>query len=103
MTVLQTNLLLAIVAMCAAMTCTGCGSSDASAEAGGEVSQASAGISPQKFADAVHSVMMADRTVYARHVVTRLKKQGSASACCRNRYWVCGSGPRGRVWSASTG
>ena len=33
------------------------------------------GISPQKFADAVHAVMMADRTVYATHVVTRLKKQ----------------------------
>ena len=33
------------------------------------------GISPEKFADAVHAVMMADRTVYATHVVTRLKKQ----------------------------
>ena len=34
-----------------------------------------AGISPQKFSDAVHAVMMADRTVYAKKVVTRLKKQ----------------------------
>ncbi|MDA0921600.1 MAG: DUF3365 domain-containing protein [Planctomycetota bacterium] len=34
-----------------------------------------AGISPQKFSDAVHAVMMADRTVYAKQVVTRLKKQ----------------------------
>lgn len=34
-----------------------------------------AGISPEKFADGVHAVMMADRTVYAKHVVTRLKKQ----------------------------
>lgn len=33
------------------------------------------GITPKKFADAVHAVMMADRTVYATHVVTRLKKQ----------------------------
>ena len=31
----------------------------------------------QTFADAVHSVMMADRTVYATHVVTRLKKQNA--------------------------
>lgn len=33
------------------------------------------GISPEKFADGVHAVMMADRTVYAKHVVTRLKAQ----------------------------
>lgn len=35
------------------------------------------GISPRKFADAVHAVMMADRTVYAKQVVTRLKKESS--------------------------
>ena len=34
-----------------------------------------AGIEPKKFADAVHAVMRADRTVYAKHVVTRLKSQ----------------------------
>lgn len=33
------------------------------------------GITPQAFADGVHAVMMADRTVYAKHVVTRLKQQ----------------------------
>jgi hypothetical protein len=33
------------------------------------------GITPKAFADAVHAVMMADRTVYATHVVTQLKKQ----------------------------
>ena len=38
-------------------------------------SPTTAGISPQKFSDAVHAVMMADRTVYAKQVVTRLKKQ----------------------------
>lgn len=37
--------------------------------------ESSGGISPKKFADAVHAVMMADRTVYAKHVVTRLKEQ----------------------------
>lgn len=51
----------------------GCGSSEASSSPSG----GSAGISPQKFADAVHAVMMADRTVYASQVVTRLKKQDS--------------------------
>jgi|GEM_PF-1345016 len=51
------------------VTFTGCGS----APAGGAAS--SGGISPEKFADGVHAVMMADRTVYAKHVVTRLKKQ----------------------------
>ena len=33
------------------------------------------GISYQAFTDAVHAVMMADRTVYAKKVVTRLQKQ----------------------------
>jgi hypothetical protein len=33
------------------------------------------GISPRKFVDAVHAVMMADRTVYAQKVVTRLQQQ----------------------------
>ncbi|MEM6654728.1 MAG: DUF3365 domain-containing protein [Planctomycetota bacterium] len=42
---------------------------------GGSVAAAPAGISPEKFADGVHAVMVADRTVYAKHVVTRLKKQ----------------------------
>lgn len=36
---------------------------------------ATGGITPEKFADGVHAVMMADRTVYARDVVTRLKDQ----------------------------
>ncbi len=45
---------------------TGCGS---------PAGAAPGGISPEKFADGVHAVMMADRTVYAKHVVTRLKKQ----------------------------
>lgn len=52
---------------------TGCGGS-APAVASSETPQP-AGIPYQKFADAVHAVMVADRTVYATHVVTRLKKQ----------------------------
>jgi len=33
------------------------------------------GISPQKFADAVHSVMKADRTIYTKKVVNRLQNE----------------------------
>ncbi len=36
---------------------------------------APAGISPQKFADAVHAVMNADRAVYTKKVVNRLQNQ----------------------------
>ena len=43
------------------------------------------GITPQKFADGVHAVMMADRTVYAKHVVTNLKKQKSNVTA--DEYW----------------
>lgn len=46
-----------------------------SAGCGGSASATPAGVSPEKFADGVHAVMMADRTVYATHVVTRLKSQ----------------------------
>ena len=57
---------LAIVVGAAGVMTTGCGSPAAAGPAG---------VSPEKFADGVHAVMMADRTVYAKHVVTRLKKQ----------------------------
>lgn len=58
-----------------AISAIGCGgASTPPAEASSPVA---AGISPQKFSDAVHAVMMADRTVYAKHVVTRLKKQNA--------------------------
>lgn len=43
------------------------------------------GISPQQFADGVHAVMMADRTVYATHVVTNLKKQKAPVKA--DEYW----------------
>lgn len=46
----------------------GCSQSEAS-------STPSGGITAKQFADGVHAVMMADRTVYATHVVTNLKKQ----------------------------
>ncbi|MEN1678945.1 MAG: DUF3365 domain-containing protein [Planctomycetota bacterium] len=44
---------------------------------GGSASATPGAITPDKFADGVHAVMMADRTVYAKHVVTRLKAQGA--------------------------
>ena len=62
----------------------GCGNKPAAPEASSD-SPAPGGISPQKFADAVHAVMMADRTVYARHVVTRLKKQDAPVS--PSEYW----------------
>ncbi|QDT65187.1 Tll0287-like domain-containing protein [Calycomorphotria hydatis] len=49
----------------------GCGQAPPTEEA----TSISTGITPQEFTDAVHAVMMADRTVYAKQVVTRLKKQ----------------------------
>lgn len=63
---------LALACTPVAMSLVGCGSSSASSPP-----VAGSGISPQKFADAVHAVMMADRTVYASQVVTRLKKEDS--------------------------
>lgn len=52
-----------------------------------------AGVSPEKFADGVHAVMMADRTVYAKHVVTRLKSQEAPVK--PDEYW--------EKWSAESG
>ncbi len=45
----------------------------------------SSGISPKQFANAVYAVMKADRTVYAKHVVTRLKKAESETK--PSEYW----------------
>lgn len=66
---LLSTLLFSTGAALALTTLSGCGD-DAPA-----ATETPAGITPEKFSDAVHAVMMADRTVYARHVVTRLKKQ----------------------------
>ena len=57
---------------------TGCSKSEASSTPTG-------GITPRQFADGVHAVMMADRTVYATHVVTNLKKQDSPVTA--DEYW----------------
>ena len=64
----------AAIALCAvAIPLAGCGGADTPAAASAQ--PAAAGITPRAFADAVHAVMMADRTVYAKQVVTRLKSQ----------------------------
>ncbi|MFK8112144.1 MAG: DUF3365 domain-containing protein [Rubripirellula sp.] len=61
------------------VTFSGCtSSSEASSVPGGN-------ITPQQFADGVHAVMMADRTVYAKHVVTNLKKQKAPVTA--DEYW----------------
>ena len=59
------------------LTLSGCsGNAEASSDGG---------ITPQQFADGVHAVMMADRTVYAKHVVTNLKKQDAPVTA--DEYW----------------
>tara|TARA_R110002049_G_scaffold4601_5_gene32333 strand:+ start:470485 stop:471135 length:651 start_codon:yes stop_codon:yes gene_type:complete len=67
-----------IALVCLALS--GCGGSPAEASA-----TAPGGITPKQFADGVHAVMMADRTVYATHVVTNLKKQNSPVTA--DEYW----------------
>ncbi len=64
------------------LTSAGCGDPAATAASG---TPAAGGITPKKFSDAVHAVMMADRTVYAKHVVTNLKKQESPVSA--SEYW----------------
>ena len=66
-----------IVAATLVMT-PGCSPSEAAATPMG-------GITPRQFADGVHAVMMADRTVYAKHVVTNLKKQDAPVTA--DEYW----------------
>lgn len=57
------------IAVCfLAVSCSGGGSSTASAPV------AAAGIAPEIVADYVHTVMAADRTAYTKHVVNRLKR-----------------------------
>lgn len=60
----------------------GCGDG---ANASSTPTAASGGVPYQNFADAVHAVMMADRTVYAQKVVTRLKKQDAPVT--PSEYW----------------
>ena len=41
---------------------------------GGSQTQAAAGIAPELVVDYIHTVLLADRTAYTKHVVNRLKK-----------------------------
>ena len=75
---LVTSLLICVALAAYVAMMTGCSKSEAS-------STPVASITPQKFADGVHAVMMADRTVYAKHVVTNLKKQDSPVTA--DEYW----------------
>lgn len=63
----------------------GCNSSEAESPPEAPPAEVS-GISPKAFVDAVHAVMMADRTVYAKQVVTRLKKQEAPVK--PSEYWM---------------
>lgn len=58
--------LIAVALAGSALTLAGCGEEKSAS--------ASAGISPQKMADALHAVMEADRAVYTKKVVNRLVK-----------------------------
>ena len=80
--------LLALLVAAAAVVAvaSGCGNSNASSTESSSSEAAPTGISPQRFADAVHAVMMADRTVYAKHIVTRLKEEGSTVSA--SEYWA---------------
>ena len=76
----------ALLGLCSlAFYLTGCGGSAESSVKVPTGAAASSGISPQKFSDAVHAVMMADRTVYAKKVVTRLKAQDASVT--PSEYW----------------
>ncbi|EMI43342.1 putative secreted protein [Rhodopirellula sp. SWK7] len=66
-------------------TTTGCGGNTTATASATPSPPAETGIPYQKFADAVHAVMMADRTVYASKVVTRLKKQDAPVT--PSEYW----------------
>ena len=82
---LFTPVLIAVVGSCMSLV-VGCGKpSDESSTTTTSPSDDAGMISPQKFADAVHAVMMADRTVYAKHVVTNLKKQNAPVS--PSEYW----------------
>ena len=70
---LCTTLLGSVIAV---TTLSGCGGSSVTSTVDAAAAT-TGGITPQQFADGVHAVMMADRTVYASKVVTRLKKQSS--------------------------
>ena len=59
----------AVAVLALGAACAGCGGGSG---AGGNDP---IGISPQRMADALHTVIEADRTVYARHVVNRLQDQ----------------------------
>jgi len=78
---LTTKMAMAALAAMVLSTFSGCSRSEAEAP----TAAASGGITPQQFADAVHAVMMADRTVYAKQVVTRLKKQDAPVS--PSEYW----------------
>lgn len=65
----------------------GCGGEAVSkaSVAGSESASTGGGFSPEQMANALYAVMKADRTVYAKHVVTNLKKAESPTK--PSEYW----------------
>ena len=56
---------------------------------GGKPTTVARGISPERVADYVHSIIEADRTVYTTHVVNRMQDQGTVMA---TEHWEQGGG-----------
>ena len=84
---LSYGMLVCVLALLVLPAFVGCGGESVSnAEASKPADDAAGGISPQKFADALFAVMKADRTVYAKHIVTRLKAEGSPTK--PSEYWM---------------
>lgn len=75
-------LLVAIVGV-AVLPMTGCGGETVSEASVAEISKG--GFTPRQMADALYAVMKADRTVYAKHVVTNLKNDNSETT--PSEYW----------------
>lgn len=72
------------IAMLPLLGCGGDSVSKASVSAAGSET-VSGGFTPKQLANALYAVMKADRTVYAKHVVTNLKKAGSETT--PSEYW----------------
>jgi len=68
-----------------AVAMVGCSAETNTVDASASTDTVPSGIPPQVFADSVHAVMMADRTVYAKQVVTRLKEQ--EASVTPSEYW----------------
>lgn len=71
----QHSITFTLVATLCASALTACGKSESPAPMKEQGAPATAGISPQTFADGLHEVMKSDRIVYTKKVVNRLQNE----------------------------